>query len=176
MKIIDKVLIVVLVLCMTLSMGCIEDIVPQYKTIEHSEPVSDYTYVTYKIEGYKELVEQYCESGYIVLETEDIHEDITIGEYFSNEQWEQSKKYMSCGDPTNPDTINYAHDDTVILCNCEKRGIDTLICKLEWEYNWGEPQYDWAETQVVREYVTHTLTRHREITGYNKWTEEVRVN
>lgn len=147
----------------------------KYKTVKHSDPVSEYTYITYKIEGYKELEEQTSEFGYILLETEDMGEEITSGEYLSDEQWEQSEKYMSCGDWTNPDSINYNgyNDENEILCACEKQGVDTLICELEWEYNWGEPQYDWAETQIVREKVTHTLTRHIEITGYNTWTEQV---
>ena len=35
----NKILAIVLILGMTLSMGCVEEIVPQYKTIERSEPI-----------------------------------------------------------------------------------------------------------------------------------------
>lgn len=39
MKTTNKVLSVVLVLSIVLSMGCVKDFVPQYKTIERSEPI-----------------------------------------------------------------------------------------------------------------------------------------
>lgn len=147
---------------------------PVYKTVEHNDPIYEYTYITSKTEGSKEYLEQISESGYLFIEKENFDEEITSTEY-SNEYWNLMKQYMSCTYSGDVEAVNYnpqyspKPDDPQVLCNSKEEGIDKLISTLQWNEKGVEDQ----TVYKIRTTVIHTVTRHSGLTDYNTWSETV---
>ena len=170
----NKMLVVVLVFGMILSMGCVGEPAPQYKTIEHSEPIYEYTHILHGLIVYKEVYEQTSESVYILRESKTTVDTMSSMDY-SDENWDYLKQYMSCGEPTDVEAINYNHgygSDKVYNCDTNRVGIDKIVVTLQWDELWNEDQTVYKINTIK----TITVARHNEITGYNTWTEKIRVN
>jgi|GEM_PF-4185605 len=81
MKKINKILTLVLVLFMTLSVGCVEEITPQYKTIEHKDPIYKTLY-TYELDDVGD-----GESSTIVHDVYNIEKEYAGSDFWGNENY-----------------------------------------------------------------------------------------
>ena len=89
MKNINKILTLLLVLCMTLSMGCTENLTTEYKTIERSEPI----YATLHTMELDDLGDG--ESSNIIRNVYDFDFEYTGSDFWGNNNYKVTVYYYS---------------------------------------------------------------------------------
>jgi hypothetical protein len=89
MKNISKILIIALVLTMTLTMGCVENLTPQYKTIERSEPIYK-TLMTVELDDIGD-----GESSHIITNVYNLDKTYTGSDFWGNKNYNVAVHYYS---------------------------------------------------------------------------------